>query len=60
LQAALESLPNNGIDNDGIHLTIPPEGQSGVFNDNNLKYGYTVRNLVTLQALDVVWHQLMR
>lgn len=60
LQAALDGLPNNGIDNDLIHLTVPPDGNSGVFNETNLKYGYTVRNLVTLQALDVVWRQLMR
>ncbi len=60
LQAALDGLPNNGIDNDLIHLTVPPDGNSGVFNEANLKYGYTVRNLVTLQALDVVWRQLMR
>jgi hypothetical protein len=60
LQKALESLPNNGIDGDGIHLTIPPDGRSGVFSDQNLsQYGYNVRNLVTLQALDVVWRQLM-
>ena len=60
LQEALKDLPNNGIDNDGIHLTIPPGEGSGYFTDENLKYGYTVRNLVTLQALDVVWRQLMR
>jgi hypothetical protein len=59
LQEALKNLPNNGIDTDGIHLTIPPNGASGYFSQDNLKYGYTVRNLVTLQALDIVWRQLM-
>jgi uncharacterized protein YraI len=55
LQKALESLPNNGIDGDLIHLTIPPDGRSGFFTDQNLAlFGYNVRNLVTLQALDVV------
>ncbi len=59
LQAALASLPNSGIDSDGIHLTIPPDGKSGFFTPDHLQFGYTVRNLVTLQALDVVWRQLM-
>jgi uncharacterized protein YraI len=60
LQAALEKLPNNGIDNDGIHLTVPPDGNSGFFDEGHLQFGYTVRNLVTLQTLDVVWKQLLR
>jgi hypothetical protein len=60
LQKALESLPNNGIDGDSIHLTIPPDGNSGFFTDQYLAtYGYNVRNLVTLQALDVIWRQAM-
>lgn len=54
LQAALSSLPNNGIDNDGIHLTVPPDGNSAIFDEAHLKYGYTVRNLVTLQALEAI------
>jgi uncharacterized protein YraI len=54
LQAALSGLPNNGIDNDGIHLTVPPDGNSAIFDEAHLKYGYTVRNLVTLQALDAI------
>ncbi len=54
LQAALSGLPNNGIDNDGIHLTVPPDGNSAIFDEAHLKYGYTVRNLVTLQALEAI------
>ncbi len=60
LQAALEGLPNNGIDSDGIHLTVPPEARTAFFSDENMKYGYTIRNLVTLQTLDIVWRELMR
>ncbi len=61
LQKALESLPNNGIDADSIHLTIPPDGNSGFFTDHYLAtYGYNVRNLLTLQALDVIWRQAMQ
>src|SRR5581483_9863997 len=60
LQAALEGLPNNGIDSDGIHLTVPPDARNAFFSDENMKYGYTIRNLVTLQTLDIVWRELMR
>ncbi len=61
LQKALESLPNNGIDADSIHLTIPPDGNSGFFTDQYLAtFGYNVRNLLTLQALDVIWRQAMQ
>ena len=33
---------------------IPPDGRVDVFSTENLGYGFTQRNLVTLQALDVV------
>jgi len=60
LAAALESLPNHGMDADGIHLTRPADvAQTGYFTPDNLKYGYTMRNLITLQALDVIIHQLL-
>jgi hypothetical protein len=32
----------------------PPNGQSIYFTGDNLKYGYTIRNLTALQALDAV------
>ncbi len=58
LDAALEKLPNHGMDGDGIHLSSPPNGQSGYFTPENLQFGYTMRNLVTLQTLYAVWQQL--
>ncbi len=60
LASALQPLPAKGLEPDAIHMTIPPEGRSGFFDDNNLKFGYTMRNLLTLQALDVVWKQILR
>lgn len=60
LWLALEELPNGGVDLDEtIHLTVPEDGTStGVFNDETLQTGYTVRNLVTLQAFDVLLGEL--
>ena len=57
LNRALEPLPYQGVDpNDTIHLSVPPEGQGrvDVFTPENLQYGFTLRNLVTLQALQAV------
>lgn len=60
LEAALEGLPNHGMDPDGIHLTRPANVElTGFLNADTLKYGYTMRNLITLQALDVIIHQLL-
>ena len=55
LYTALEDLPDKGIDlSDPIHLSSPIDGNAGVFTPENLERGYTLRNLVTLQALDVL------
>ena len=56
LNQALEPLPYHGVDPaDTIHLTVPPEGRVDHFTAPNLQAGFTVRNLVTLQALHAVW-----
>jgi hypothetical protein len=55
LNRALEALPNHGVDpNDTIHLSVPADKRVDVFSDQNLQAGFTVRNLVTLQALQAV------
>ncbi len=55
LNRALDGLPNDGVDpNDSTHLSAPADKRVDVFSNNNLQYGFTVRNLVTLQALDEV------
>ena len=51
---ALEALPNEGIGPDGIHPSAAPN--SADFTADNLQFGYTVRNLTALQALDALWH----
>jgi hypothetical protein len=56
LNRALEPLPHHGVDPaDTIHLTVPADQRVDVFSEANLQAGFTVRNLVTLQALDAVW-----
>jgi len=54
LRAAVEGLPNRGCLPDGFHYNTPPDGRSAVFDAEHLQYGYTVRNLTALQALDAL------
>jgi LysM repeat protein len=53
--SALQGLPNDGLSGDGVHPSAPPDNQAADFTAGNLQYGYTVRNLTALQALDAVW-----
>jgi hypothetical protein len=55
LARALEPLPDHGVDpKDTIHLNAPPDGRTDIFDAEHLRFGFTMRNLVTLQALDAV------
>ena len=55
LNRALEPLPNHGVNPaDTIHLSVPPDGRVDLFTPDDLQYGFTLRNLVTLQALQAV------
>ena len=55
LNRALEPLPHHGVDPvDTIHLSVPTDKRVDVFTPANLQFGFTVRNLVTLQALDAL------
>ncbi len=51
LHLALSALPNEGISGDGIHPSVSPSGACQL-TAAGLQYGYNVRNLVTLEALD--------
>jgi len=51
---ALQDLPERGISPDGVHPNGPPDGRAAVFDDEHLAYGYTVRNLGALDALETV------
>lgn len=55
---ALEDIPNHGLNADGRHLSLPIT-TAGDFTGENLKRGYTLRNLVTLQTLDAVWRSVI-
>ncbi|MEP7358396.1 MAG: SGNH/GDSL hydrolase family protein [Anaerolineales bacterium] len=55
LNRALEPLPNHGVNPaDTIHLSVPPDGRVDRFTAEDLQYGFTVRNLLTLQALQAL------
>jgi hypothetical protein len=54
LRAAVDGLPNRGCLPDGFHYNAPPDGRTAVFDAAHLQYGYTVRNLTALQALDAL------
>lgn len=59
LWLSIQDLPNQGIDAvETTHLSIPEDEQTGVFSVQNLQAGYTMRNLVTLQALDKLWSEV--
>jgi lysophospholipase L1-like esterase len=58
----LHGLENNGL-SDGIHPSSPPGNSpddfaaAADFTADNLRYGYTVRNLTALQVLNAVWRR---
>ena len=54
LWLALEDLPNYGMADDGNHLAEPAWGGPGVMVPQNLVTGLPMRNLVTLQMLEVL------
>ncbi|HLY27000.1 MAG TPA: SH3 domain-containing protein [Aggregatilineales bacterium] len=59
LWLALQTLPNQGIHQDGVHLNTPPDGNTAIFDTDHLNYGYTVRNLTALQVLDTLRRQVL-
>jgi hypothetical protein len=60
LYRSLEDLPDKGINlAEPIHLSSPIDGNAGDFTPENLERGYTLRNLVTLQSLDVLYKGLV-
>lgn len=58
---AMQNLDASGL-GDGIHPSFPPGeiAAAADFTPENLRYGYTVRNLTALQVLDAIWRQVMR
>ena len=56
LHLAVDSLAGGGLSSDGLHANVYYDGGSRacVFDEQGLQYGYNVRNLLTLEALDRV------
>jgi LysM repeat protein len=52
--SALQGLPNDGLTSDGVHPSVYA-GHAADFSPDYIEAGYTVRNLLALQALDAVW-----
>jgi hypothetical protein len=44
---------------DGVHPSSPADGETGVFTAENLKNGYTLRNLTALVILNEVWQSTL-
>jgi hypothetical protein len=57
--STMVNLPNQGISSDKLHPSFPPGGATCVFTSDNLQYGYTMRNLITLQAINAIWQLYM-
>ena len=54
LHSVVTQLPSGGFGTDGFHYNVPPDAQTANFTGTHLNYGYTIRNLTSLQALDAV------
>jgi hypothetical protein len=48
------ALPGGGMQADGYHYNFPPDGRTADFTGERLRYGFNLRNLTALQALDAV------
>ena len=56
---AVQSLPNQGLDEGGFHLTLSGlEIPNDFTNSRNMRQGWPNRNLTALQVIDAVWRQL--
>ena len=60
LRRVVELLPNRGCVADGFHYNTPPDGRSADFTGSRLSYGYNVRNLTGLLALDELRRQVLQ
>jgi hypothetical protein len=61
--AAMLPLPNQGLSADGVHpswASVEGDWASAAhFSPANLQYGYTLRNLTALYALQAVWQAVL-
>ena len=59
LWLALEPLPSHGVEEDGYHLNGPLTRAGDFRSAENLRTGHPLRNLVTLQTLDVLRREVL-
>lgn len=59
--SAMQNLPNGGLSADGVHPSWPPGDYSAAadLSLDNLRYGYTLRNLLLLEMLDALYRQVL-
>ena len=57
--SAINGLPNRGLSPDGVHPSEAPDNKDAHFDAEHLQYGFTVRNLGTLQILYELWRQVL-
>ncbi|MCS6835505.1 MAG: GDSL-type esterase/lipase family protein [Anaerolineae bacterium] len=59
--SAMLTLPNYGLEPDGVHPNSAYLGLRGAadFRAKNLAYGYVMRNLLQLHALDRLWREVV-
>ncbi len=60
LWGALQPLPGHGRNAGSMYLSRLLDTDVANFNQTNLQYGYTLRNLLTIQALDILWRDLIQ
>ncbi len=53
-------LPNQGVELNVSHLTVPEDYGSAVFLEDHLQYGIVRRNLEALEVLHAIKHQVMQ
>ena len=56
---AMQSAPNQGISDDHVHPSAPADGATANFTPQYLGYGYNIRNLTALIALNAIWQQVL-
>jgi hypothetical protein len=59
LWLALQDLPNSGRNTNTAYLSYLPGVSTAVFEGDNMDFGHTMHNLITLQTLDRIWRDVI-
>jgi hypothetical protein len=60
LYLALQPLPDHGRNPKSMYLSWLPDRLTSDFTESNLKFGHTMRNLVTLEAMNLLWKEVLQ